>query len=1001
MVVRNDSHFTVEKQLSLLELMLESRHGDLRQESLNRQGKGHFHVSGMGHEAMAVLGSLMQEGDMSSMYYRDRAFMLGLGIKTKALALDYFAKRDSSTAGRQMPAHSTYREHGFWSVATPTGAQLLPGCGLAWGMQLDKRKNLVVTSIGDAATRQGDFYEAICFALERTLPMLFVVEDNGYGISTPTREINPLAIGALPSSQWHVIDGSDVRAVYAHAVEAMTRLRAGEGPVFFWFKFERLSSHTSSDDQKLYRSEEELTQMDQRDPILVLRNQLIEEGHLTSAQYEKLDREIKERVREEYAAAERAADPNPADLLKDVLGPEPKLDSHYEVLPKGKYRMGDSVNLALNKILKEEPNAILFGEDIEDPKGGVFRLTKGLSTQFKDRVFNSPLAESTILGVACGLASYGKRPVFELQFIDFIAPGWNQLVTNFSTLRWRSNGEWKCPVVIYAPCGAYLPGGSIWHSQTNEAALAHYPGIRVVMPSTPEDAAGLFWTASKAEDPTIILLPKHLLWVEHQLPDAITPVPFGKARCVESGDQVTLVCWGNTVEIGTAALQKLDLQGAVDFIDLRSIVPWDRAMLVESLKKTGRLVVVQEDTENCSIGQMLVSSLMEDTAVWPHLKAPPTLVTKSNVLIGYNPILEFAALPDIDRVVEALKCSLKSESLTQFRVTSEAPNQMIADQAPPSTASSTMPSQSIPIRVPQLGEGIRAGRIVSLLKQPGESIAHDDALCELETDKAIYPIESSCAGTLEKWEVAVGDSVEIGTILGSIQSEDAVVKEAHLRASNGSEIAPALSPAITKRLGQVVPVYLSVNANWSAIRAARAKAKKDRNAAHVTPSLILAWCVVRATESNKLFRRQYVEGSDRLMQLEDFDLGIAVALEEDRLMTAIIPNANTLKWEQFIEAYRQAIKEARAGKSYGHIQAPVILTSLGGYGVRTGQPLLVPPAVGTLFVGEAHHEAAPKGESAQEVVSLCLTFDHRVINGAGGAAFIQEVKRLIEHFRMN
>ncbi len=1028
------SALTVADQRALLEVMLESRHGDLRQESLNRQGKGHFHVSGMGHEAMAVLARLMGPGDMSCMYYRDRAFLLGRGATTHELALDYFAKRDSSTGGRQMPAHGTYKRFGFWSVATPTGAQMLPACGMAWGMQLDGRTDFVSTSIGDAATRQGDFYEAVCFALERSLPVLFIVEDNGYGISTPTRRTNPLAIGALPAESWRVVDGASVAEMHRVCADAIATLRAGRGPVCLWVRFERLSSHTSSDDQKLYRSADEMSRLAEGDPILRLRDELIAAGHLTLAEYQALDGDIKERVRNDYLAAENADDPRREEMLTEIIGPVPRFDADTAVLPPGKYRMGDTVNLTLRKALTDDPGTVLFGEDIEDPKGGVFRLTKGLSKEFPGRVCNSPLAESTILGVACGLASYGKKPVFELQFIDFIGPAWNQLITNLSTLRWRSNGEWKCPVVIYAPCGAYLPGGSLWHSQTNEAAIAHFPGIRVVMPSTAEDAAGYLWTAMHAEDPTIVLLPKHLLWVERNATKPVAPVPFGKARKIATGDDVTLVAWGDTVEVCAETLQAMGGEVSADFFDLRSIVPWDRESLAVSLARTGRLVVVQEDTENCSVGQMIVASLVADPQVWPHLVAPPALVSKGNVMIGYNPILEFAALPDTERVAAALRAALDRRTATLGRAPVPVPSlpevaagharaeeqldNALADRnalAAPEVstleprenefAEPPAATEEVIVTVPILGEGIRNARVVTLLKQPGDDVSPDDPLCELETDKAVYPVESAHRGTMGAWKVAVGDAVDIGSELGAIVTEPSaggarspgVEKSAAPAAP-----APALSPAITRRLGQVVPVYLTVNAKWGAIRAARRAAKARGE--NLTPSLMLAWAIVRATELNSSFRRQFVD--DRhIVQLGDFDLGIAVALAEDRLVTAVVPHANRLPWPEFVTAYHDNIAQVRNGRVHGEIHAPVILTSLGGFGVRTGQPLLVPPAVGTLFVGESHFEmiadeADPGRPAAREVVTLSLTFDHRVINGAGGAAFVGEVKRRIEEWQV-
>src|SRR5205823_2291180 len=405
--------------------------------------------------------------------------------------------------------------------------------------------------------------------------------------------------------------------------EAFGEIGAVGGPFFFWIKMERLSSHTSSDDQKLYRNEQELRDLEKFDPLKCWKDQLIKEGIITADDFARLNSEIKERIRREYSEAEKAEDPSPNELLTNVTKPPPKIEK--EILPPGKYRIGDTVIKTLRAGLEDDSRRIVFGEDIEDPKGGLFRLTQKLSTEFPQQVFNSPLAGSTILGVACGLAAYGKRPVFEVQFIDFIYPGFNQLVTNISNLRWRSFGNWKCPAVIYAPYGAYLPGGSLWHSQAYESAFAHYPGLNVVIPSTPADAAGLLWTAMHGEDPVIFLIPKHLLWAEHQHSEPIRPVPLGQARKLRNGSDVTLVAWGNTVEKSLEALDKIDNRISVELIDLRSIVPWDKSAIEESVRKTRRLVVVQEDTENCSVGHMLISHIASAPQLWNEMISPPVL----------------------------------------------------------------------------------------------------------------------------------------------------------------------------------------------------------------------------------------------------------------------------------------------------------------------------------------------------------------------------------------
>src|SRR6059058_5370030 len=1010
-----------EDKLRLLTTILESRHADLREQNLNRQGKGHFHVSGMGHEALAAISFLMEPDDYIVPYYRDRGLILGRGMTTRELGLEYFAKRNTGSAGRQMPSHYSNANLHIWSVPTPTGSQLLPACGIAWGIKLDGKNNLVVTTVGDAATRQGDFFEAISFAKEKKLPVLFIVEDNAYGISMPTRETNPLVLGVLEASDWQQIDGQDVQKIYEAASAAMEKIRAGNGPAFFWVKMERVSSHTSSDDQKLYRSAEELQELEKCDPLKCWKDQLLEEGVISTAEFAKVDNEIKERIRREYSDAEKAEDPSPNQLVANVAKSPPRTDK--EILPPGKYRIGDTVNRTLRAGLEEDPRRIIFGEDIEDPKGGVFRLTQKLSTEFPKQVFNSPLAESTILGVGCGLAAYGKRPVFELQFIDFIYPGFNQLVTNISTLRWRSSGNWKCPLVIYAPYGAYLPGGSLWQSQANESVLAHYPGLSVVIPSTPEDAAGLLWTAMHCEDPVLFLIPKHMFWAERESAEPIRAIPLGKARKRQAGSEVTLIAWGNAVEKALEAIQKIENEASIELIDLRSISPWDRETIEESVRKTGRVVIVQEDTQNCSVGQMIITHLTSQSDLWNSMVSPPILVSKGNVMIGYNPIYEYAALPDVQRIVVAIR---KSISMKQQRSVAAAVSAAEADErgrhARPHSGQEPQPRPAIGatntqnITVPIMGEGIRSAKVVALLKKPGDRIELDDALCEVETDKAVYPIESSFAGTMGQWKVEVDATVEIGQELGTILVEGADHVEGTPRepvaavAGRGSipekprpttaatRREPALSPTITRKLSRVIPANLQIDARWDAIRKAREAAKKKNGRNAASPSVMIAWAVVRAMEKNAPFRRLILE-DETIVENENFDLGIAVAIEGDRLATAVVTEANRKSWNEFAEVYRKTVDETRSGR-VDAMNASVVISSLGAFGVRAAAPIVVPPSVGTLFIGSAHREMLRNGKQNEtaEVITLSLTFDHRVVNGAGAANFAHEIKEQIEEF---
>src|SRR5256714_3519011 len=333
-------------------------------------------------------------------------------------------------------------------------------------------------------------------------------------------------------------------------------------------------------------------------------------------------------------------------------------------------------------------------------------------------------------------------------------------------------------MVIYAPYGAYLPGGSLWHSQANESALAHYPGLTVVIPSTPEDAAGLLWTAMHAEDPVLFLIPKHMFWAERESKEPVRAVPFGQARKFRDGSDVTLVAWGNTVEKSLEALAKIDNDISVELFDLRSIAPWDKEAIAASVHKTGRLVVVQEDTENCSVGQMIITHITSQPDLWSEMASPPILVSKTNVMIGYNPIYEYAALPDVDRIVAAIRKSAatrqKREGVVAAFVSNAEPNK----QALGTNASTTPENGNVqPITVPIMGEGIRNAKIVSLLKKPGDPVALDDDLCEVETDKAVYPIQSSFAGKMGEWKTKVGDTVDIGQELGTILTGDAAQAE--------------------------------------------------------------------------------------------------------------------------------------------------------------------------------------------------------------------------------
>ncbi len=644
-------------KLDFLRLMLLSREGDRREGILLRQSKGWFQVSGMGHEAIGALALHLREDDWIYPYYRDRALMLARGMSNYEMALAYLAKRGSTSGGRQMPGHFSSAKLNVMSVCTPTGGGLIPATGTAWGMKLQGKDGVVIATIGDAASRQGEFYEAFAFAVQEKLPVIFVIEDNKYGISTPTEKFFPLNIGGIIADDYVVkVDARYFDNVYKEGGKAIEKARKGGGPTLFWFDIDRLASHTSSDDHRVYRDQGDIEEMFARDPIALLRDQLIEAGELTTEKFEAMQAEVAKQVDEDYLRAEKEEDPIAEEVMLHCWGEDEKAEK--PPIEPGPMTMVEAINKTFHKAVANDPNVIFFGEDIEDPKGGVFKITEGLSNAYPKQVFNSPLAEATIIGVGVGMGSYGIKPVFEIQFIDFICPAWNQIVTNLSTTRWRTFGEWKTPMVVYAPYGAYLPGGSLWHSQANEGWLAHVPGLKVVVPSTPEDAAGLFWTAIHSDDPVFVLIPKHIFRKRVEV-KSVEPVPFGKARIVQEGSDVTVVSWGNTLELADEAAKQLGGECSLEIIDLRSLVPCDYETVTKSLEKTGRLVVIQEDTRTCGFGQSLVSEIVSVPERFNLFLSAPQLVSRGDVHIGFNPIYEYAALPSVEDVVRAIRTTLE------------------------------------------------------------------------------------------------------------------------------------------------------------------------------------------------------------------------------------------------------------------------------------------------------------------------------------------------------
>jgi 2-oxoisovalerate dehydrogenase E1 component len=651
--------------LDLLKVMELARQGDRREGILLRQSRGWFQVSGMGHEPIGALAYLLRPDDYLFPYYRDRALCLARGMTNYELALAYFAKRDSSSGGRHMPGHYSSRALNIFSVATPTASQCLPAAGCAWGLKLQGLDSVCVCCVGDAAIRQGEYYEAIAFAIQENLPLIMVVEDNQYGISTPTARHNPYRLRVFNEEHVVFVNGRDPYEVFAKGSTAIQRARQGGGPTVLWCELDRLSSHTSSDDHRVYRSPEDIAAMQKRDPIPILAEALIQKGEISREEWEAYQAEVARQVEEDYIRAEQAPEMDPARVMEHLFAPNSPSTggsgntSAPPINPAESVTMVSAINETLRAAMQRNDRIIMMGEDIEDPKGGVFGLTKGLSTAFPNRVFNAPLAEATIVGTGVGLAAVGYKPVFELQFIDFMTTGINQLMTQVASLRWRSMGEWTCPMVLIAPCGAYLPGGSLWHSQSNEGIWSHISGLQVCVPSTPEDAAGLLWSAICGDDPTLFLVPKHIFRKRVSV-KSFPAVPIGCCSIRRVGEDVTLVTWGNGTELADDAARLAHNEGiSVEIIDLRSLAPCDWECVAASVAKTGRLVVLHEDTRCAGFGQAVVSEMTAHPERWNHFLSAPYLLTRMDIHVPYCPTLEYTVLPNLDQVLAAIRAVMR------------------------------------------------------------------------------------------------------------------------------------------------------------------------------------------------------------------------------------------------------------------------------------------------------------------------------------------------------
>ncbi len=664
--VENNYGLTKSKIIHAYKSMLLTRFTDDRIDTLIKQGKAAFLISGSGHEAIQVaLAMAMEAGkDWFFTYYRDNAIATALGITPEMIFQHIMGRAtDPFTGGRQMAMHLGSAQLRMPTASSPTGSQYLQAVGAAMSAVFRKTDEVVYVGGGEGSTSEGEFFEAINWAARKKLPVIFCIQNNGFAISVPVEQqtagasVYKVVAGFEGLHRFH-IDGTNFMESYSTAKEAVRLARNGEGPSFIYADVVRLRSHSASDAQEKYRSKEEIERDRLKDPIAWLEKFMMGKNMIDEDGIQEIRKEINEIVLKAADDAFKQPLPDPADIEKYLFCPEEEQTKiEYEKSePKGEpIVMVDAINHALHEEMEKNPNIIVYGEDIADGKGGVFTATKGLSTKFGgDRVFNSPLAEASIIGTAVGAALTGLKPVVEIQFADYIFPAMMQIRDELVMYRYRSNNMDSAPVTIRVAVGGYIGGGH-YHSQNIEAIFGKCPGLYIAYPSNAADAKGLLKTACKLKDPVMFLEHKFLYrqgYAKSPEPDANYYLPFGKAAIKKEGNDLTIVTYGAMVEKALRASRELEKKNyGVEVIDVRTLVPLDMETILNSVKKTGKVIVFHEDTKFLGVGAEIASQIAE--SAFEYLDAPVKRVAGLHIHIPCSPPLEKTALPQDDWILKA------------------------------------------------------------------------------------------------------------------------------------------------------------------------------------------------------------------------------------------------------------------------------------------------------------------------------------------------------------
>jgi len=750
-------------QLALYRAMLTARRIDELEQQITNRGEAFFHVAGSGHESTAALAPHLTPDDWLHCHYRDKALLVARGVPTRTFFDNLYCKDPSNSHGRRMAGFCSLPSLHVLSMVTPVANHALQAVGVAAAVKDEDTGPIVYCGIGDGGTQQGEFLEACGEAVRSDLPVLFVVQNNRWAISTTTKGRTFFSLPEGQSDRFlgmpiRFVDGRHAASAYDEFGDTVAEIRQTRRPAIIVFDVERLNSHTNADDHTIYRDPADIEEARRTgDPIPIFEQWLLTHDWSQT----KLE-EIQNEVETEVAAAEELAaggsEPDPVFDAKRPLNIELTHPSR-ECRGTGdglQLNMRDAIREVLRDHLARDPRVVLFGQDLEDPKGDVFGVSKGLSTAFPGRVLNSALTESTIIGTAIGRALAGERPVAFIQFADFLPLGYNQLTTELATLHWRTAGQWKTPVIVMIACGGYRPGLGPYHAQTYESVVAHAPGLDVFMPSTASDAAGLLNAAFQSERPTVFLYPKSLLNntafttsadVDRQF------VPIGTARKVKAGRDITFVGWGNTVSLCTRAADALDKVGIeAEVLDLRCVSPWDQHTVLTSAEKTARLLVVHEDNHTCGLGGEILATIAQQTRVPVAMRR----VTRPDTHIPCNFANQIDVMPSFGRVLRTAADLLHLDlSWIPPEKAEEGIHMVEAVGSGPSDDTVT---------------------VVELFVESGATIERGDALASLEATKSVFEITSPVSGILEEVLVSEGDVVEVGESIMRINTGETSIR---------------------------------------------------------------------------------------------------------------------------------------------------------------------------------------------------------------------------------